>query len=82
MHQEPKLLLSDEDAARIRQGIDVDQIRGPIVMKWVRQLLDDRELRVGWLNQLLPGNHAERVRLEREKNVDELSREQKASAHT
>ncbi len=51
-------------------------------MKWVCQLLDDRELRVGWLNQLLPGNHAERVRLEREKNVEELSREQKASAST
>jgi hypothetical protein len=77
MYLEPKLLLSDEDAARIRLGIE--DIRGPILLKWIRQLLDDRELRVAWLDELLPGNHAERVRLEREKNVEELSREQKAA---
>lgn len=81
MYKEPKLLLSDEDAVRIRAGVE-DGIRGPIVLKWVRQLLDDRELLIGWLNQLPPGTHAERVRLEREKNVEELSREQKASAST
>lgn len=78
MYVEPKLLLSDEDAARIR--LRIQDIRGPVLLKWLRQLLDDRELRVGWLNELLPGNHAERVRLELEKNVEELSREHKAAS--
>ena len=38
-------LISDEDAAEIRNGLD-GGTRGPILIKWVRQLLDDRLERV------------------------------------
>lgn len=38
-------LLSDEEAAEIRSGLD-GGTRGPILIKWVRQLLDDRNERV------------------------------------
>jgi len=38
-------LLSDQEAAEIRSGLD-GGTRGPILIKWVRQLLDDRHERV------------------------------------
>jgi hypothetical protein len=38
-------MLSDDEAAEIRSSLD-GGTRGPILIKWVRQLLDDRQDRV------------------------------------
>ena len=38
-------MLSDDEAAEIRSSLD-GGTRGPILIKWVRQLLDDRQERV------------------------------------
>ncbi len=40
-------MLTDEEADDIRQGLE-SGMRGPVLIKWVRQLLDDRDERVGW----------------------------------
>jgi hypothetical protein len=40
----PKLV-TDEEAARIEREVDAG-MRGPVVVKWIRQLLDDREERI------------------------------------
>ena len=53
---------------RIRRGNDADGIRGPILLKWIRQLLDDRHQCIGWLHELLAGTRAERIRTGRERN--------------
>jgi hypothetical protein len=39
------MLLSDEDVAAIRRGLD-EGLRGPVLITWVRRLLEDREERV------------------------------------
>ena len=48
---EPRRLLTDREVEDIRAGVR-DGIRGPVTLKWVEQLLRDRD---------------ERVRLERER---------------
>jgi hypothetical protein len=40
----PKLV-TDEEAARIEREVDAG-MRGPVVVKWIRQLLADREERI------------------------------------
>lgn len=40
----PMRLLSDEEADRIREEIRI--VRGPVTLKWIEQLLNDRELRL------------------------------------
>lgn len=42
---EPLRLLTDQEVEEIRQGV-AQGIRGPILDKWVRQLLADRDERV------------------------------------
>lgn len=37
-------MLSDDEAAEIRRSLD-GGTRGPILIKWLRQLLDDRQER-------------------------------------
>ena len=59
-------LLTEKQVAEIRAGV-AEGIRGPVMLKWVEQLLADHDERVKWIEELLPGNHAERVRLERER---------------
>ena len=39
------MLLTDEEAATIRREVD-SGTRGPVLLKWVRQLLEDREERI------------------------------------
>ena len=58
--------MSEKEVEEIRHGV-AEGIRGPVMLKWVAQLLADYEARVRWLEELLPGNHAERVRVERER---------------
>ncbi len=50
--EEPKRLLSDREVEEIRVGVK-SGLRGPVLSKWIEQLLADRD---------------ERVRLERERN--------------
>ncbi len=38
-------MLTDEEAAAIRRGVD-EGLRGPVLLTWIRRLLDDREERV------------------------------------
>jgi len=40
-------VLSDDEADRIRRGVQEEGMRGPILLKWIRQLLDDRDERLG-----------------------------------
>ena len=35
-------MLTDEEADRIRAGVE-SGLRGPVVIKWIRELLDDRD---------------------------------------
>ncbi len=39
-------VLTDEDADKIRKGVE-SGLRGPVVIKWIRKLLDDRDERLG-----------------------------------
>lgn len=39
-------MLTDAEADEIRQGVE-SGLRGPVVIKWIRQLLDDRDERLG-----------------------------------
>ena len=39
-------MLTDAEADEIRQGVE-SGLRGPVVIKWIRQLLDDRDDRLG-----------------------------------
>ncbi len=39
-------VLTDAEADEIRWGVD-SGLRGPVVLKWIRQLLDDRDERLG-----------------------------------
>ncbi len=45
-HCYPPTMLTDAEADEIRQGLEAG-MRGPVLIKWVRQLLDDRDERVG-----------------------------------
>jgi hypothetical protein len=53
------MLLTEEQVAEIRAGVR-DGIRGPVMLKWVEQLLADRD---------------ERVRLEAQRNIEGRRRE-------
>ena len=39
-------MLTDAEADKIRAGVE-SGLRGPIVIKWIRQLLDDGDERLG-----------------------------------
>ena len=39
-------MLTDAEADEIRQGVE-SGLRGPVVIKWIRELLDDRDERLG-----------------------------------
>ena len=39
-------MLTNAEADEIRKGVE-SGLRGPVVIKWIRQLLDDRHERVG-----------------------------------
>ena len=39
------MLLTDQEAGEIRRGIE-EGLRGPVLLTWIRRLLDDREERV------------------------------------
>ena len=39
-------MLTDAEADEIRKGVE-SGLRGPVVIKWIRQLLDDRDERLG-----------------------------------
>ena len=39
-------VLTDAEADEIRQGVE-SGLRGPVVIKWIRELLDDRDERLG-----------------------------------
>jgi hypothetical protein len=39
------LMLSDKDAEEIRSSVE-GGTRGPVLLKWIRQLLEDRDARV------------------------------------
>jgi len=39
-------VLTDEQADEIRRELEAG-VRGPVLLKWVRQLLDDRDERLG-----------------------------------
>ena len=53
------MLLTEEQVAEIRAGVR-EGIRGPVMLKWVEQLLADRD---------------ERVRLEAQRNIEGRRRE-------
>ncbi len=38
-------MIDDQQAHQIRDAIDEQGVRGPIVLKWIRELLDDRRKR-------------------------------------
>ena len=40
------MTLSDAEADELRKGVE-SGLRGPVVIKWIRELLDDRDERLG-----------------------------------
>src|SRR5262249_8997502 len=52
----PCVVLTDQQVEEIRRGVEAG-MRGPVLLKWVRELLADRDERLAQERRVLPDPH-------------------------